>query len=377
MNFKNKRRLILLCFIFLAGSLTVFSLINLWQEEKNSYFHPPILPKNSQEGIITVGEIIMSTTEGYNWWSYVPMTLGKSDNAYILLEMSHAQSEDYLTLTNDARQNVVNWISYAELRKYIIVTAAVPRNFSAGYYPQGINVHSLNSSTPEFYYRPDLKVNSIISELKNNLTDAGYTPAEKILVAGFSAGGMWANRYTLLHPEKVLAAAMGQAGGWLAMPLSEYNGSLLNWPMGLHNFHNLTGNYYNKTEILKEVPQFIYIGDLDTSSTYCNEGYPYCDNITIWGTTDPERIENQYNYLEEHDYKVQFKLYEGYGHTYNYIIKNDVMDFFDSIIRSGEDGTIPGFELFIILPIILLSVIILDYIRQKNNSYSLMTGGGR
>lgn len=368
MNFKNRRRLIILFFIFLAGILNTSFMINLWQHEKNFNSNPPIIPKNSQGGTITVGEVIMSTTEGYNWWSYVPMTLSMSDTAYILLEMSHAQSEDYVTLTNDARQNVVNWISYAEVRKYIIVTAAVPRNFSAGYYPQGINVHSLNSSTPEFYYRPDLKVNSIISELKNNLTDAGYTPAEKILVAGFSAGGMWANRYTLLHPEKVLAAAMGQAGGWLAMPLSEYNGSLLNWPMGLHNFHNLTGNYYNKTSILKGVPQFIYIGDLDTSSTYCNEGYPYCDNITIWGTTDPERIENQYSYLEEHDYNVQFKLYEGYGHTYNYIIKNDILDFFDAIIHLGGDESIPSFGMLCILPLILLSIIILSLIRKKSIS---------
>ena len=334
-------------------------------------------PRSAQGESISPGEVVMSTTAGYNWWSYVPTTLGMSETAYILLEMSHGQSENYLTLTNDAKQNVVNWISYAELRKFIIVTAAVPRNFSMGYYPQGINVHSLDPSTLEFYYRPDLKVNNILSELHNNLTDAGYTPAEKILVAGFSAGGMWANRYTLLHPERVLAAAMGQAGGWLAMPLPEYNGTILNWPMGLHNFNGLTGDNYNKTEILKDVPQLIYIGELDTSSTYCNEGYPYCDNITIWGTTDPERIENQYNYLEIHDYNVQFKLYEGYGHTYNYIVKNDVLDFFDSIIHSEGDGIIPGFGFIIFLPIILLSVVILVYIHRKSTSYSLMTGGGR
>jgi hypothetical protein len=308
----------------------------------------------------------MSTTEGYNWWSYVPTTLSKSDTAYILLEMSHAGSENYATTTNYARQNVENWISYAELSEYIIITAALPRNFSTGYYPQGINFYSLNSSTPEFYYRPDLKVNNIISELKSNLTDAGYNPFDKILVAGFSAGGMWTNRYTLLHPEGVLAAAMGQAGGWLAMPLSEYNGSVLNWPMGIHNFYDLTGANYIKTDLLKEVPQFIYIGDSDNSSTYCNECYPYCDNITIWGISDPERIETQYNYLAENDYNVQFKLYEGYGHTYNYVIKSDVLDFFDSIIRSAEDTAIPGFEFIVFVLLIIIALIALVFIYKKD-----------
>ena len=353
MNYNKKRGSIVLLVLFITSFFN--SAFFIWDNKNIS--NSSIIPKTAQGGTITPGVVTMSTTEGYNWWSYVPTTLRKSDTAYILLEMSHAQSENYVTLTNDARQNVENWISYSELSEYIILTAAVPRNFSTGYYPQGINFFSLNSSTPEFYYRPDLKINIIISELKYNLTDAGYNPFDKILVAGFSAGGMWANRYTLLHPEHVLAAAMGQAGGWLAMPLSEYNGSVLNWPMGIHNFYDLTSTNYNKTEILKEVPQFIYIGENDTSSTYCNECYPFCDNITIWGATDPERIEAQYNYLEEYDFNVQFKLYEGYAHTYNYIIKSDVLDFFDTVIRSQSGETIPSFNITVVFSILFVAIV--------------------
>jgi hypothetical protein len=80
---------------------------------------------------------------------------------------------------------------------------------------------------------------------------------------------------------------MGQAGGWLAMPLAEHNGSTLNWPMGIGNFYNLTGTDYSKQELLKDVPQFIFIGDKYTTSTHCDHGYPSCKNITIWGNTDP------------------------------------------------------------------------------------------
>jgi hypothetical protein len=376
MRYRKKYASIVLLFILLAGSLGNSLIIDIWKSNSKFKEITPDIPRSTQGGTIVKGEVVMGTTDGYNWWSYVPMSLQKTDTAYILLEMSHSQIEDYVALTNDAKNNVMNWMSAAEENKYTIVTAVVPRNFTYGYYPQGINMHSLDPLTPEFYYRPDLKVNNIISELMNNLTDAGYSPYNRILVAGFSAGGMWSNRYTLLHPERVLAAAMGQAGGWLAMPLAEHNGSTLNWPMGVNNFYNLTGTAYNKHELLKNVSQFIFIGDQDTTSTYC-EGYPSCQNITIWGETDPERLENQSKYLASNNYSVHFELYEGIGHAYTTYMKNDIFDFFETAIAvitetpSGNgDETIPSYILLVLLPITLISMIALALIHQKRTNFN-------
>jgi hypothetical protein len=181
---------IALLFILLAGSLEICLIIDNWEIYSKIKENASNIPRSAQVGTIVKGEVVMGTTDGYNWWSYVPLSLQKTDTAYILLEMSYQGFQDYVALTNDAKNNVINWISTAEENKYIIVTAGAPRDFVNGYYPQGINVHSLDPLTPEFYYRPDLKVNNIISELISNLTDAGYSPCNKILVAGFSAGGM-------------------------------------------------------------------------------------------------------------------------------------------------------------------------------------------
>lgn len=354
----------------MAGLIGNFLIINNQSNGSKIKENISNTPRSAQGGTIVKGVYRLSTTDGYNWWSYVPMSLQKNDRAYILLEMSHPQIEDYVALTAAAKNNVIDWHSYAEENKYIIVTAVVPRNFTNGYYPQGINWKSLNSSTPEFYYRPDLKVNNIIFELIGNLTDAGYTPCNKILVAGFSAGGMWSNRYTLLHPERVLAAAMGQAGGWLAIPLTEHNSSILNWPMGLNNFYNLTGTVYNKHELLKEVPQFIYIGDQDTGSTYFS-GYPSPQNVSIWGDTDPERLETQSTYLDNNDYTVQFKLYEGIAHSYTIEMKNDLLEFFENAIKATQsgNGTIPSYSLYVFLPITLISMIALALFHQKRAKF--------
>ena len=287
---------------------------------------------------IPKGEAVLRSNEGYNWWSYVPESLQKQNLSYILLEESHAQIEDYEDLTIDAALNINKYIPVAEAKQYILVTVVIPRDFDEDYYPQGINYNSFRSSTPDFYYRPDLKVNNILSEFVANLTAAGYTVSDKMLVAGFSAGGMWANRYTLLHPERVKAAAMGQAGGWLAMPITEFNGTALNWPMGVNDLNSLTGTAYTKQEVLKEVPQYVFIGDQDTASTYYSILYPNLEEIKIWGMTDSNRLENQSNYLIDAGYNVNFKLYPGIAHSYTAEMLNDVKAFFDSITTIDSDG---------------------------------------
>lgn len=369
MRYKKKSISLTLLFILLVGSLGICLSIDNLKNRSEIKENVPNIPMSAQGDTIVKGEVVMGTTDGYNWWSYVPLSLQKTDTAYILLEMGHGQLEDYVALTHDAKNNVIGWKSIAEEEKYVIVTAVVPRNFSAGYYPQGINMHSLDPLTPEFYHRPDLKVNNIITELIVNLTDAGYSPCNEILVAGFSAGGMWSNRYTLLHPERVLAAAMGQAGGWLAMPIAEHNGSTLNWPLGVNNFYNLTGTEYNKTELLKDVPQFIFIGDQDTTATYC-EGNPSLEDIEIWGATDPERLETQSTYLSNNNYNVQFKLYEGIAHSYTSDMKNDILDFFETAIKETQPEIIPSFSLLVFVPITLISMLALALFSKKRAKFN-------
>jgi len=265
---------------------------------------------------------------GYEYCSYVPKSLASHENAYILLEISHGQFDDYEETIASARRNVEKYRHISEDDKYIIVTPAIPRDFEKGFYPQGINEYSMKSTTPDFYFRPDLKVNLIIDKFSYELREAGCQIEEQIFVSGFSAGGMWANRYTLLYPERVKAAAIGHSGGWLVMPTSNYQNSNLNWPLGLNNFANLIGNEYNNFEDLKDTPMFIFIGDQDTESTYWSN-YPNRYDISIWGDTDPERLQNQFEYLKESWYDVKFEMYQNIGHNYNGQMKSDVFIFFE------------------------------------------------
>src|SRR5262249_52758998 len=50
----------------------------------------------------------------------------------------------------------------------------------------------------------------------------------RVLMSGFSASGSFAGRFTMLHPERVLAAAIGSPGGWPLAPSDEWT-----YPVGV------------------------------------------------------------------------------------------------------------------------------------------------
>jgi hypothetical protein len=140
---------------------------------------------------------------------------------------------------------------------------------------------------------------------------------------------MWANRYTVLHPERVQAAAIGQSGGWLTVPFESYDNTTLNWPLGLADYEQRKGQVYEKTEELKDIPQFVYIGSDDTEATYSST-YPDESELTIWGASDPERLETQATVLSNRGYNVTFQLYDGVGHTITESMYEDVWNFLES-----------------------------------------------
>lgn len=66
------------------------------------------------------GEIVLHEADGnivYNYWSYVPKSINRSDEAYILLEVSHAQIEDYIELTSQAKNNISRFVEISEKEK--------------------------------------------------------------------------------------------------------------------------------------------------------------------------------------------------------------------------------------------------------------------
>lgn len=85
------------------------------------------------------------------------------------------------------------------------------------------------------YKRLDLQVLNMFKDARKQLKKQGISTKKKILVAGASASGSFAWRFTILHPGYVLAC-FAAAQHYPTLPLQEFNGEKLIYPIGVADF---------------------------------------------------------------------------------------------------------------------------------------------
>jgi len=234
-------------------------------------------------------------------------------------------------------QGKAEWRSaIAREHKYILLVPVIPTSPGYTLYPAAFDVNSFLDSTETFYQRADIKINLMIDQLIKDLQTDGYNVQKKVFVEGFSTGGMFAQRYALLHPERVQAVAAGHCGGFLTLPEVEHEDIELNWPAGINGFLSLVGSEFNRDAYM-QAPQIIYIGEDDTEKSLLR--HPEMlggtqSQVTFlksaFGNTDPGRLASQVDYLNDLGYdKITFKMYAGVGHQYTPDMRDDFLSFFE------------------------------------------------
>lgn len=271
------------------------------------------------------------------WFSYVPESLDKAELNYILVS---GQNGNVVSIPNFYYHEISATYPLAEMAEryakkynYISLTPVIPR--IAGLYAVAFEREVFMPSTDDFYARPDLKLNSMIDRLLKILRSEGYNVHDKVFIEGFSAGGMFTNAYTFIHPERVQAAAMGSSG-WMILPFADYKGFPLNWPLGINDFEELTGRKFND-DAYRTLPKFVYLGDLDTEHSHvcCPERKYWKEEQidflkTNFGDTDPVRLGNMCDYLQSLRYYIEFKSYPDTDHSKTSGMENDIFSFFEA-----------------------------------------------
>jgi len=273
--------------------------------------------------LIAPGEITSHPADAeiaYNWFSYVPTGIDKSVPIFILVNADNGFYQDYDSAIEDTKMYTGHRSVLAERYNYVLLKPVIPREFDPNWggseiYVGAFDRRVFSEITNSFLQRPDLKVTQMIDRLKNQLRAEGYQVMDKVMLEGFSLGGMFAQRYALLHPERVQAVAAGHAGGTLILPEITLNGTAMNWPVGVNDFESLAGKPFNR-ETYKQIPQYIYIGDHDDNRTVVK--YPgdsfYTDEevdflSAAFGGSPPTMLKNQSEYLQKLGYNIQFELY--------------------------------------------------------------------
>jgi hypothetical protein len=217
--------------------------------------------------------------------------------------------------------------------------------------------------TQNGYQRLDLQLLAMVDDARLKLAEQQIPIDQRFLLWGFSASGTFSDRFSLLHPNRLVAVA---SAGSHSLPFASYTGENLPYPIGTYDYETITGAPFD-LDAFAALPRFLYQGDQDHGG-YITEGedvYLADDyfnqfirpDLEVRLTSAPTPLIASFQMSSEEEtllkYRIyhgatfvdefitirqiyaeagldqtQFKLYPGVGHEIIEEMENDVRDFF-------------------------------------------------
>lgn len=221
-----------------------------------------------------------------------------------------------------------------ELGVVLLVPAFIRPGEDWFIYTHALDRDTLTTTRPDLE-RIDLQLIAMIDQARLVLADNGINTDEKIFIQGFSASGMFANRFTILHPERVKAAAIGSPGGWPIAPISTFNGHVLPYPAGIADLEELTGASFD-AETYNTIPQIIYMGSRDNNDSLdfedgWEQGTAQVVN-SLFGADPLPRWKEAEAIYQQAGTNTQFLLIEDIGHDRKKI-QGYAVEFFRKLLQ--------------------------------------------
>lgn len=226
------------------------------------------------------------------------------------------------------RQNVAD-----ELGVILLVPAFIRPGEDWKIYTHALDRDALTTRRADLS-RNDLQLLAMVDQVRAELAKQGIQTEEKFLIQGYSASGMFANRFAVLHPTRVKAVAAGSPGGWPIAPASAFNGEALPYPAGIADLASLTGQPFD-SEAYKAMPQLIVMGSLDDNdSVDFRDGWDE-DAATLvdrlFGKDPLARWKPAEDLYKTAGANAQFVLVDGVGHDRKKLQKYST-DFFKRVL---------------------------------------------
>lgn len=203
-----------------------------------------------------------------------------------------------------------------ELGVVLLVPAFVRPGTDWKIYTHALDRDALTTSREDLA-RIDLQLLAMVERARATLAGDGLTLEERFLIQGFSASGMFANRFTALHPERVKAAAIGSPGGWPIAPLARMGDDELPYPAGVADLEALTGGPFDSATFAA-VPQLFVLGSIDDNDSLdFRDGWdaePAALVDRLFGTDPVSRWEGARSAYESAGVRARFLLVDGVGH---------------------------------------------------------------
>ena len=294
------------------------------------------------------GELIFVEPESdegfhYPYYLFIPDGSGHNQASFLVIEPNNSGfvDDDLQKHIDKAERTATNDFylgSYvAQNLKYPLLVPIFPRQRSNW----EVYTHALDRDVMmqqgNSLERIDLQLIEMFEDARQKLKEKEILTKDQFLLTGFSASGSFANRFTLIHPDKVFAVAAGGINGLLMFPLDSLQGKNLKFPLGTYDFKELLTNDF-QAEAFKQTPQFYFMGAKDE-----NDAIPYDDAYNdeereiIYHLIGKEMLPARWEYSRDiynnHDIEAILKTYVNTGHEQTEQIKEDVTVFFKTLIN--------------------------------------------
>lgn len=271
----------------------------------------------------------------YPYYYYVPKEIRdggsvKERTILVLPNNSGKSSDDPNFQEEDVKTQLKKNVGFADRLGVVLMEPVFPRPAA----DWQIYTHALDRDSmltdKKAYRRFDLQLIAMIEDARERLRDEKVKVEKRVLMFGFSASGMFVNRFTFLHPTCVKAAVVGSPGGWPIAPADSYKGKTLRYPIGTSDLKTVAGK---KLDIknLRKVPLLMILGDKDENdSVVYRDSYEKEDEeltFELFGKTPVERWDDSEKLYKENKLNAEFHLYPNVAHTLNKEMVNDVLAF--------------------------------------------------
>lgn len=278
----------------------------------------------------------------YPYFLFIPDNISQETNVPIIVEPNNSGF-----LNDDLKAHIEKAERTATIDYYIgnyvsrklnlpLLVPVFPRFESDSH----LYTHSLDRDIilkqDEHLKRIDLQLLNMFEDARMRLGEMGYKTDDQFLMTGFSASGTFANRFSLIHPEKVKAVAAGGLNGLLMLPEKEMKGMELIYPVGTYDFETLFGKSFNPGAF-HSTPQFLFMGKLDD-----NDAIPYSDAFDeperkiiyqlLGEEMQPQRWEASQRIYDSLGINATIKTYEGIGHEHPENVKDEIVNFFQNVL---------------------------------------------
>ncbi len=174
----------------------------------------------------------------------------------------------------------------------------------------------------------DIRYDHILLDMVDEIGSKFDFDVSRFGLFGYSGGGQFANRFCLLHPERLWAVSIGAPGSVTLLDTRR------DWWVGIRGMEQKFGITLNM-EALKNLPVHMIVGKADLETweiTHKEGGKFFMPDANSAGATRPERLATLCKSFQEAGVNVRMDLVDNVAHNGLACVRQ-VQDFFADVLQ--------------------------------------------